>query len=94
MELLVVFGFTFLTTVVILLTIGGVILLRPISRHLGEYLEAKAEEGRFFRGRSPEEVDRLLSLMEGVTDRLERMEERQAFTEQLLLKPGRGGGEE
>ena len=92
-ELLVVFGFTFLTTLVVLFTIGGIILLRPVSKHLGQWLAAKAEAGQALRGRSPEEFERMLGLMEGVVDRLDRLEERQEFTERLLQKPREGSGE-
>jgi hypothetical protein len=87
LELLIVFGFTFLTTLVVLFTIGGIILLKPLSKHLGQWLEAKAEAGRVLQGRSPEELERMITLMEGVVDRLDRMEERQEFTEKLLAKP-------
>lgn len=90
LELLVVFGFTFLTTVAVLLAVGGIILLKPLSRHLGEYLAAKARERGSLPGQSPEDMERLLSLMEGVTDRLERLEERQEFTEKLLQGPKDG----
>lgn len=42
-ELAIILAFSFLTTVVVLVSVGGVILLRPISRYLGEFLEAKAD---------------------------------------------------
>ena len=90
LELLVVFGFTFLTTLVVLFTIGGIILLKPLSKHLGQLLQAKAEAGKALQGRSPEDLERVLTLMEGVVDRLDRMEERQEFTEKLLQRPRDG----
>jgi hypothetical protein len=90
MELLLIFTFTFLTTLVVALTIGGVILLRPVTRHLGKLLEAKAEERRALSGRAPEEWDRLFAALDGVMDRLQALEDRQDFTEKLLSRPGEG----
>ena len=86
-EDLIVFGFVFLTTCVFLLSVVGVLLLRPISKHLGTYLEAKAEHGRALSGYSEADMERMFALMEGVADRLERLEEKQEFTEKLLGKP-------
>jgi hypothetical protein len=86
-ELLVVLAFSFLTTLVVALTIGGVILLRPVTRHLGHYLEAKAEERRAPGGRSLEEWDRLFNALDGVMDRLQALEESQDFTDKLLARP-------
>jgi hypothetical protein len=96
MELLLIFTFTFLTTLVVAITIGGVILLRPVTRHLGKLLEAKAEERRALSGRAPEDWDRLFSALDGVLDRLQALEDRQDFTEKLLSKPreGASGGRE
>jgi hypothetical protein len=96
MELLLIFTFTFLTTLVVAITIGGVILLRPVTRHLGKLLEAKAEERRALSGRAPEDWDRLFSALDGVLDRLQALEDRQDFTEKLLSKPREGdsGGRE
>jgi len=89
-ENLITFAFVFLTTSVFLASVVGVILLRPISKHLGRYLEAKAEEGRALPGRSKEDLDRIFTLLEGVGDRLERLEEKQEFTDRLLDKPRDG----
>lgn len=87
MELLTILAFSFLTTFVVAAAIGGIILLRPITKHLGQYLEAKAEAGRTLGGRSPEEMEKVFNFMEGISDRLELLEERQDFTEKLLSKP-------
>jgi hypothetical protein len=80
-------AFVLLLTLTLVLGIGGVVLLKPLMRHLGEYLEARAEMGRAFGGRSPEQVERLLSSLETVVIRLEALEERQDFTEKLLERP-------
>ena len=90
MELLTILAFSFLTTFVVAAAIGGIILLRPITRHLGQYLEAKAKAGPALGGRSPEEMERVFNFMEGISDRLELLEERQDFTEKLLSKPRDG----
>ena len=86
-EDLIVFGFVFLITSVCLLSVVGVILLRPLSKHLGHYLEAKAEQGRTLPGHSQVDMERMFALMEGVAGRLERLEEKQDFTDNLLSKP-------
>ena len=94
MELAIILAFSFLTTVVVLVSVGGVILLRPISRYLGEFLEAKADFKKALGDRAPEEWDRLFTTLEGMPDRLAALEERQEFTEKLLAKPrdGETGG--
>ena len=79
--------FAFLMTVTLVLSIGGVILLKPLMRHLGNYLEAKADERRGLNGRSPEDWDRLFLSLESLGERMEALEERQDFTEKLLAKP-------
>lgn len=62
---------------------GAVILLRPISKRLGTYLEALAEEKR--KGGVPMTEDpRVISALEGIERRMARLEERQAFTDALL----------
>ena len=87
MELLLIFTFIFLTTLVVMVTVAGVILLRPVTRHLGKLLEAKAEERRALSGRAPEDWDRLFSALDGALERLQALEDRQDFTEKLLSKP-------
>lgn len=69
-------------SVVFILTVGGVILLRPISRRLGDLLEAMAAERR-----DPglkEELVRLREINESLSERLALLEEKQEFTEALL----------
>jgi hypothetical protein len=70
--------------------VGGVILLKPLMRHLGNFLEAKAEERKGFLAGSPEDQDRLLIGLERFETRLQAIEERQDFTEKLLSKPPEG----
>jgi len=80
----------FLLTLTLTLTIGGVILLKPLMRNLGNYLEAKADERKGLLAGSPEDWDRLLGSLEGLDERVQAIEERQDFTEKLLSKPREG----
>jgi hypothetical protein len=81
--------------VVLILTTGGVILLRPLSRRLGDLLEAMAAERR-----DPGVRDELARVRESVDvlgERFALIEERQEFTDALLRNPEnariRGAGE-
>ncbi|NNF28121.1 MAG: hypothetical protein HKN73_12925 [Gemmatimonadetes bacterium] len=69
---------------VLFLTIGGVLVLRPIATRLGSLLEVMARERAAL---PPEEIRHLRDTMETINQRLSLMEERQDFTERLL---GRG----
>lgn len=70
--------------VVLILTVGGVLLLRPIARHLGAYLEELTKEKA--RGQGAREVEHLRTILESMDQRLALMEERQEFTDRLLLE--------
>jgi hypothetical protein len=76
-----------LFAIVLTLTIGGVILLKPIANKLGHLLEAMAKEksGPQLTG----ELAHLRDLMETTNARLALLEERQEFTEALLQGPNR-----
>lgn len=67
-----------------IVTVGGVILLRPIAQRFGTLLDAMAREKS---GSAPEETRRLREAVEAMNDRLALLEERQDFTERLI---GRG----
>ena len=71
-----------------IVTVGGVIVLRPIASRLGILLEAMAREKS---GSMPEETRRLRETVETMNDRLSLLEERQDFTERLI-GPRRSGG--
>ena len=79
--------FSFLMTVTLILSIGGIILLKPLMKHLGNYLEARAEERQILAERIPDDSERVLRAMERLEERLETLEERQEFMERLLMKP-------
>lgn len=73
--------------VLLIITVGGVILLRPISNKLGHLLEAMAKERQ--EPRTGEELGHIRELLETMNGRLSLMEERQDFTEALLADPDR-----
>ncbi len=89
-EALVGMAFAFLMTLTLVITFGAVILLKPLMRNLGNYLEAKAEERKGLGGRPQEDWDRLFAGLEGLGSRLDALEERQDFTEKLLTRPKPG----
>jgi hypothetical protein len=91
-EALVGMAFAFLMTVTVIVSVVGVILLKPLMKHLGDYLQAKADERRGLAGRSPENWDRLFTNLETLGDRIQALEERQDFTEKLLAGPKKGEG--
>lgn len=71
-----------------LLVTGLVLLLRPISTRLGKYLEVLAEERRRHLAQEPmgrEDAARMVSLMDSLDQRLRQIEERQDFTDKLLV---------
>ena len=70
---------------------GGVVLLRPLARRLGDLIDVTIAERR--RNLAPPEPapdqTRLLSVVESIEERLERLEDRQDFTDQLLASGNR-----
>jgi hypothetical protein len=80
-------------SIVFILTVGGVMVLRPIAKRLGDLLEVYARERRDgLEG----DVHQIRDLLETMNARLQLMEDRQDFTERLLTGPKdrRDGGEE
>lgn len=73
---------------VFIVTVGGVIVLRPIAKRLGTLLDAMAAE----RSGAPlGETRRLHEAVEALNDRLSLLEERQEFTERLIGPRASGG---
>jgi hypothetical protein len=72
-----------LFTLVLAAMVGGFILLFPISRRLGAYLEQRLE-GRLGGDGSAAERRQLESAVRSLQREIERLSERQAFTEALL----------
>jgi hypothetical protein len=73
--------------VILTLTIAGVILLKPLSKQLGNLLEAMAKERT--EPQLGEELGHMRSLLETIDARLALLEERQDFTDALLQDPER-----
>jgi hypothetical protein len=76
-----------IVAIVLMLTIGGVILLKPITSKLGLLLEAIARERS--EPRIGEDLERMRDLLETINGRLSLLEERQDFTDALLADPER-----
>ncbi len=74
-----------LIPITIVLTTGGVLVLRPIAKRLGVLLEVMAKEKT---QPPPEDLRRLHQAIDTMNERLTLIEERQDFTERLI---GRGG---
>ena len=70
-----------IASVVFILTTGGVLVLRPITKRLGHLLEVMAREKAAL---PTDELRRLRETMETVNQRMVLLEERQDFTERLL----------
>jgi hypothetical protein len=68
--------------VVLTLTIGGVLILRPIAKHLGGYLEAMTR--RQLEPGNEREMALMRETVETMSQRLTLLEERQDFSERLL----------
>ena len=78
-------------TVVLTLTVGGVLLLRPIAKRLGDIAELMLREKQ---GGTERELRRMGDLLETVDARMTLLEDRQDFTERLLTSPDRLKDEE
>ena len=73
--------------IILTLTIGGVILLKPIANKLGHLLEAIAKEKS--EPHIGGELGHIRDLLETTNARLTLLEERQDFTDALLQDPER-----
>ena len=70
-------------------TTGLVLILRPIAKRLGSYLEVLAEERRqrhVVRPAEDPDYARLATVLESIEQRLTKIEERQEFTDRLLTE--------
>jgi hypothetical protein len=73
-----------IVAVVLILTVGGVIILRPISKRVSELLELYARD----KDRTEvHELRRMRELLESMDARMRLVEERQDFTDKLLERP-------
>lgn len=69
-------------TLIVLAMVGGFVLLLPITRRLGQFLEYRMTERT--RLMENEEREALLRAIESLRDDVARLGERQEFTERLL----------
>ncbi len=81
---------TMIFTIIVLGMAGGFILLFPITRTLGRYLEYRMTQK--VRVEDQERVELLLRAVESLRDDVARLAERQDFTERLLERPREGKG--
>jgi hypothetical protein len=72
-------------SVVVIMLIGGFVLLFPLTRQLGAYLEKRmlAENSEASRG----QLAQLARAVENLGDEVARLSDRQDFTERLLEGP-------
>lgn len=70
-----------IAVVAFILTTGGVLVLRPIAKRVGDLLEMMAREKQ---SGLESDVGHIRDLLETMNARLQLMEERQDFTERLL----------
>ncbi|MCY4398196.1 MAG: hypothetical protein OXE96_02475 [Gemmatimonadetes bacterium] len=79
-----------IVSVVLIFTVGGVILLRPIAKRLGALLDVMVLE----KSRTTSEDHRRLGDgIDTINERLSLIEERQDFTERLIGRSGSGESE-
>lgn len=68
--------------VILILTVGAVILLKPLSKQGAALLEQMLKDRR--EGRAGHEIEHLTSALANLSDRMSLLEERQSFTESLV----------
>jgi hypothetical protein len=77
----------FVVAMTALICLTAVILLRPIAKRLGSYLEVVSEERRrdlMQKPASDADIGRIANALEQIDRRLAHVEERQEFTDRLL----------
>ncbi|UCC74483.1 MAG: hypothetical protein JSV86_07995 [Gemmatimonadota bacterium] len=73
-----VLGMTFI------LCTAGIIILRPLTKRLGDLMEARNRERQEQAQLGPQELARITDVVSRLADRIETLEERQDFTDRLL----------
>lgn len=71
-----------IVTVTLILVVGAVILLKPVSKQASALLEQMLKDRR--EGRNSEDSERLTAALEGISERMRLLEERQTFAESLI----------
>jgi Tfp pilus assembly protein PilO len=77
-----------LFSLLMVLIIGGLILLYPLSRRLGQLIELRMDERRAGGTLPAEELEELARVVESLQAELAQLQERQQFTERLLEAGG------
>lgn len=78
-----VVGFGMIFSVVMVALIGGFILMYPITRRLGAYLEKRIEEGGG-KKLDPESLQSVHHALDDLRDQIHDLRERQEFMEKLV----------
>lgn len=76
-----------IVSIVLIVTVGGVVLLRPLARRLGALLDVMVLEKSKTSGMEDRSIG---DAIEAMNDRLSLLEERQDFTERLIASEGSG----
>ena len=75
-------------TLIFTILIGGFILLFPVTRRLGLFLESKLQDKKSDTQDQLAETQQLRELLRSLEAQVKLLNERQEFTEQLLSKRG------
>ncbi|HEX8243494.1 MAG TPA: hypothetical protein VF541_08365 [Longimicrobium sp.] len=67
-----------------IVTTGGVLIFRPISRRLGALLEVMTQQKLRAANTDPHDTNRIRELLVSIDSRLTMLEERQDFAEALI----------
>ncbi|MDX1673570.1 MAG: hypothetical protein R3314_02115 [Longimicrobiales bacterium] len=86
MDIIPIAGMLF--SLLMVLVIGGLILLFPISRRLGKFLEIRIDERMEWNTLPKESLNELVDIVEELQTEVKRLSDRQQFVERLL-EPGR-----
>jgi hypothetical protein len=79
-------------TIVAMAVIGGFVVLFPITRRIGRFLESRMSEAN--RAKELEDREGILRALDSLRDDIARLAERQDFTERLLERPTQQKGPE
>jgi hypothetical protein len=82
MDIIPIAGMLF--SLLVVLAIGGFILLFPISRRLGKFLEIRIDERMEWNTLPGEMLNELRDVVEELQSEVARLGERQKFVERLL----------
>lgn len=74
-------------SITLVLSTAGVLILRPLTKRLGDLLEAMRTDRQ--ARLEDQHTERLVNAVERLTDRIELLEERQDFTERMLTSANR-----